>query len=91
LIDVTEDRELWRTDVVYDPERPQIVEIPAYSGEQGFRIYPDHEYEVETIYSNSTDAAVDAMSVMYLYYHPDGDVDVTYPDPPPAMQHEGHH
>jgi hypothetical protein len=96
LTDVTEGRELWRSEVIYEEGtgRTQIVEITGYSDDEGFRLYPDHEYEVESTYFNESDTPVDAMAVMYLYYHPDGDLDISYPDPPPTMKatdHSGGH
>ena len=35
-------------------------------------------------YDNTSSETVDAMAAMYLYYHPDGNVVLTYPFPPPA-------
>lgn len=82
LTDVTTGEQLWQTDVVYEPERMQIEEIPMYSSATGFRIYKDHEYELEAYYNNTSDADVDAMAQIDLYYRPDGDVELFFPNPP---------
>lgn len=79
LTDITEGRVLWHTEVVYEPDRVQISNIPAFLSPTGFPIYKDHEYEVESLYENTTDQPIDAMAIMFLYYHPLGDEDITYP------------
>jgi hypothetical protein len=58
----------------------------VYSSTEGFVLYPDHEYEIESVYDNRSDAPVDAMAVMYLYHHPLNNERITYPIPqsPPA-------
>ncbi len=55
-----------------------IAEIPAYSSSEGFKIYPDHAYQIEASYTNETDHDVDAMAVMDLFYHPQDNLDITY-------------
>lgn len=83
LRDVTEDKVLWKTEVVYEPDRVQIAKIPFYSSTEGFPVYTDHEYEIEALYDNKLSEPTDAMAVMYLFYSPNINVDITYPDPPP--------
>ena len=78
LTDLTTGEVLFRTDVVYESERKQIAEIPAYSSATGFTIHPDHRYEIEAVYTNTTEGDVDAMAVMDLYYHPAGNVMIRY-------------
>ena len=70
---------LWQSDVVYEEDRLQIQKIPVYSSEEGFPLYADHTYEVESFYDNTTDGDVDAMAMMYIYYHPHGDENIIYP------------
>ena len=86
LTDVTDGRVLWETRVEYNPdvEYAQIARIPVYSSESGFVMHPDHTYEIESVYDNRTDVPVDAMAVMYLYHHPLGDQNMTYPPAPGA-------
>ena len=79
LTDLTENKVLWQTNVVNESNRVQIQEIPVYRSVTGFPMYRDHEYEVEAVYDNSSDRPVDAMAVMYIFYHPVGDENITYP------------
>jgi hypothetical protein len=79
LTDVTTGERLWQTDVIYESDRIQIEEIPFYSDTEGFPVFADHEYEIEALYDNTTDHDVDAMAVLYLYYHPNGDETIIYP------------
>lgn len=82
LTDKTTGQVLWQTDVAYEPDRVQIKKIPVYSSTEGFPLYKDHEYEVAALYRNTTDREVDAMALLDLYYNPQGNVDITYPDGP---------
>lgn len=72
LTDLTRGEIVWQSDVVYESDRAQIVEIPIYSSAEGFVMRKDHEYEVEVLYDNTTDHDVDAMAMLYLYFHPIG-------------------
>jgi len=78
LTDLTDNKVLFQANVENEPDRDQIASISHYSSEEGFRIYKDHEYEIEALYDNTTDHDVDAMAMMVLYYNPDGDRDVKY-------------
>ena len=82
ITDVTAGKVLWQVEPVYEKERRQIVDIPAYSSEEGFRIYKDHEYELEAVYENTTGEGISAMAMIWLFYHPDGDLNIVYPHPP---------
>lgn len=84
LRNLTTGEVLWRTEAEYDG-RGRIVQIPVYSSAEGFRMPANHEYELETVYRNTTDQPVDAMATMYLYHHPDGDRTMTYPPAPGAV------
>ena len=78
LTDVTTGEMLWQADVTYEPDRLQIESIATYVSPDGFRLYPDHEYEIEAYYDNMSGEDVDAMAVMDLYYNPEGNVDIGY-------------
>jgi hypothetical protein len=82
LTDLESGEVLWQTDVVYEPDRRQIEEIPVYSSAEGFPIRPDREYEIEAYYENTAGKDVDAMAQMDLYYHPVGGELITYPEGP---------
>jgi len=73
LTDLTEGKILWQANVEYEKNRRQILNIPVYSSAEGFPVYPDHQYEIEAFYNNTTDADVDAMAILYLYFHPKDD------------------
>jgi len=85
LTDLTAGKVLWETNAIYEPDRVQIAQIPAYSSVDGFPVYASHEYEIEAVYDNTTDKPVDAMAMMYLFWHPPGNEDLTYPAGPPAV------
>ena len=84
LRDKTTGEMLWRAEVEHEPDRAQIKTISTYSSAEGFRIYPDHEYEIEVFYDNTSDVDVDAMAVVYLYFNPlgDGEIVLKRPDTP---------
>jgi hypothetical protein len=92
LTDLTDDKVLWETELQYEEggERVQIVEIPVFSSTEGFVLHNDHEYEIESVYDNSTAEPVDAMAVMYLYHHPLNDEHITYPVPTKPVEEASH-
>ena len=76
LTDLTTGEVLWQADVEYESDRRQILKIAVYSSVEGIKVYPDHEYEIEALYDNTTDHDVDAMAVMYLMFNPRDDQDL---------------
>lgn len=78
LTDVTEGKVVFQANAQHEPDRPQISHISHYASEEGFPIYKDHVYEIEALYNNTSDEAVDAMAMMVLYYNPDGDRAIKY-------------
>jgi len=78
LRDVTTGKTLWQTDAGYDAKQRQIIKIPIFESVAGFPLPKDHEYEIETLYDNTTPEPVDAMAMMYLFYSPVPDVKITY-------------
>jgi hypothetical protein len=68
ITDITDGKILWQTDVVYEPNREQIAQIPVCSSVDGFPIYNDHLIEIETYYDNTSEKTVDAMAAMYIFY-----------------------
>ena len=57
----------------------QIANITSYSSEEGFPVKKDHVYEIEAVYNNTTDQDVDAMAMMFLYFNPEGNPNISYP------------
>jgi hypothetical protein len=73
LTDLTTGELLWQADADYEPDRRQIANISHYSSAEGFRMYPDHDYELEAFYDNTYDTDIDAMALIYIYFTPAGD------------------
>ena len=44
-----------------------LAEVEAFSSEAGVPLYKDHEYQLISVYNNTTDRPQDSMAVMYLY------------------------
>ena len=44
-----------------------IDHVDYYSSESGIPLYKDHEYELLSVYNNTTSSDQDVMAVMYLY------------------------
>ncbi|MEM7137650.1 MAG: hypothetical protein AAF500_13795 [Myxococcota bacterium] len=84
LTDLTTGEVVFQADVENEPDRDQIANISNYASEEGFRVYKDHEYEIEALYNNTTDHDIDAMAMMVLYYNPDGDREIKYSAATPA-------
>jgi len=80
LTDLTDGKVVFQADVENEPDRDQIANITHYASEKGFRLYRDHEYEIEALYNNTLDHDVDAMAMMVLYYNPDGNRGIQYSD-----------
>lgn len=72
LTDTTTGEIVWQFDVEYEPDRRQILRIPTYASSEGFPIYADRVYEIETLYNNTTDQPTDAMAMLYLYLATNG-------------------
>lgn len=47
--------------------RVGIDHIDYFESVEGLPLYKDHEYELVSVYNNTTDQPVDSMAVMYLY------------------------
>jgi hypothetical protein len=72
LIDKATGEEIWKGRATNHPNKsvPELLNIESYSSSTGIPVYKDREYELVTIYDNTTDEAVDAMGVIRLYVHP---------------------
>lgn len=44
-----------------------LSHVDAFSSEAGLKLYKDHEYELVSVYENTTKEPQDSMAVMYLY------------------------
>ncbi|MEM1177014.1 MAG: hypothetical protein AAGM22_01620 [Acidobacteriota bacterium] len=43
--------------------------VDAFSSVEGVTVFPDHEYELVSVYQNDSEEMQDSMAVMYLYLH----------------------
>jgi hypothetical protein len=79
LRDVTTGESLY---TVY-PTAPEagigIADVGVYSSKEGIPLYQDHEYEVVSVYDNTSGVDQDAMATFFLYlYDADGDKAIKY-------------
>ncbi|MEM6797460.1 MAG: hypothetical protein AAF725_26060 [Acidobacteriota bacterium] len=44
-----------------------LRQVDAFSSQEGIAVFPDHEYELVSVYDNTTPETQDSMAVMYLY------------------------
>jgi len=66
LRDVTDNRTIFRS-VARGPETGLgLVEVTSFSSEEGIPLRKDHEYEIVSVYDNTSGRDQDSMAVMYL-------------------------
>jgi len=74
--DITSDSLVFRSDIESSPDGKALTKVENCSGEQPLTLHADHDYELVSIYDNTSDADVTAMAVMHLYVV-DNNFDVT--------------
>ena len=67
LFDKTAGRALWTGNVKTRADRVLLTDVDYYSSTDGIRIDPAHDYEVRTVYNNTTGSLIDAMAVLRVY------------------------
>ncbi len=67
LVDLTTRQSVYKGFVKASTGRVGIDHIDHYESTEGLQLYADHEYEVVSVYNNTTDHDVDSMAVLYLY------------------------
>lgn len=67
LKDLTTGETVFRSNVVGTANRIGIESVEYYSSQEGIPIYKDHEYQVISVYDNTSDEDQDSMAVMFLY------------------------
>ncbi len=80
LIDRTTGRSVFRAEVDPAPGRIGIDRVDHLSSPEGIPIYKDHQYELVSVYDNTSGEDQDSMAVMYLYLL---DKDFRRPSPAP--------
>lgn len=72
LRDLTEGRTLFKSLARSTPDRIGLEHVDHYSSVEGIPFYRDHEYELVSVYENTSGAPQDAMAVMFLYHQDPG-------------------
>ena len=67
LLDLTAEKTVFKSHVRGAEGRIGIEEIEYFTSETGVKLYADHEYELVSVYNNTTYHDQDSMAVMYLY------------------------
>lgn len=69
LKDLTTGEVVFDADVENTPDRVGLKKVEYFSSRDGLKLYKDHQYELISVYENTSDQNVDSMAVMYLYMH----------------------
>ena len=69
LWDTTTDTLLFQSVPRMNADGTYISRMPDYSSSEGIEIRTDHDYQIRAKYNNTTEAPIDAMAVMYFYFH----------------------
>lgn len=72
LIDRTTGEQVFKAIAQNHTDKIGLKHIDYYVSEEGLPIHKDHEYELRSVYNNTTDEDQDSMAVMYLYLHDKG-------------------
>ncbi len=67
LRDLTAGTTLFRSKARGFADRIGLAAVDYFSSAEGLTLYPDHEYEMVSVYNNTTEQPQDSMAVMYLY------------------------
>lgn len=67
LRDLTTGETVFRSRARNQPDRIGLAEVESYTSAEGIPVYADHEYELVSVYDNTTEEDQDSMAVMYLY------------------------
>ncbi|HEY3177127.1 MAG TPA: hypothetical protein VGK94_15345 [Candidatus Polarisedimenticolia bacterium] len=67
LRDLTADKTVYLSKVRPSPGRIGIDHVDYFTSAEGIPIYKDHEYEMVSIYNNTSGEDQDSMAVMYMY------------------------
>ena len=67
LRDLTTGETVFKSTTRQSEGRTGLEHVETYSSAEGIALYADHQYELITIYDNTSDRNQDAMAVMFLY------------------------
>jgi len=69
LRDLTTGEVVFDADVENSEGRIGLDRVEYFSSRKGLPLYKDHQYELVSVYENTSDEPADSMAVMYLYMH----------------------
>jgi hypothetical protein len=69
LRDLTADKTLFKSSARNTSDRIGLEHVDHFSSVEGIPFSQDHEYELVSIYNNTSGEPQDAMAVMFLYHH----------------------
>ena len=67
LRDMTENKTIFKAHVKSEKDRVGIAHVDHYSSREGIPVKHDHEYEVVSVYNNTSGMDQDSMANMFLY------------------------
>ena len=67
LRDLTADKTVFKANAQNFKDKIGLKKVDYFSSEEGVPLYKDHEYELISVYNNTTDLDQDSMAVMFLY------------------------
>ena len=68
LIDRTTGESVFKSRVRAPDDRIGILEVDHFTSVEGLPFHADHEYELVSVYNNTSGEPVDSMAVMYIYF-----------------------
>lgn len=72
LIDLTEGQSVFKSFTKNFDTGVGIEKIEPYRSSEGFILEKDHRYELKAVYNNTTEKKIDAMAILYIFYHEPG-------------------
>lgn len=67
LVDLTAKKTVYRATTRQFPDKIGLAHVDSYSSAEGIPVYKDHEYELISVYNNTSGKDQDSMAVMLLY------------------------
>ncbi len=67
LVDITTGETLFESKVRAPEDKIGIEYVDYFESEEGIPVYKDHQYQLVSVYNNTSDEPQDSMAVMYLY------------------------
>jgi hypothetical protein len=68
LHDLTTGQTLFHADARAPEQGIGLASVDHFSSAEGIPVFRGHDYEVESVYDNPTDAAKDAMAIFFVYF-----------------------